>query len=222
MIKGWILPILQSSLIKCLLKVTQKWSQGSLCMDKGKWMLGGYWSPREGHPCPYSLRKEHLWWLKQQQLQWGHCEPGWESSSSELSINAWLRHFRSDSEHFLVLTNLNGPHWQKWPIAGPLQHGGNFIFSQGRHSHRFRVHILPCSFATALSSSYPILHLKITAKSRWLLQPIVPLLDRNSLWIFSPLLQVCFLETEELLPHAMKHKGELNFKEHYSALPFLC
>lgn len=155
MIKGWILLILQSSSIKSLLKVTQKWSQGSSCMDKGKWMLGGYRSPWEGHPCPYSLRKEHLWWLKQQQLQWGHCELGWQSSSSELSINVWLRHFKSDSEHFLVLRNLNGPHWQKWPIAGPLQHGGNFIFSQGRHSHWFRVHMLPCSFATALS--YPIL-----------------------------------------------------------------
>lgn len=54
------------------------------------------------------------------------------------------------------------------------------------------------------------------------MQRIVPLLDRNSLRIFSTLLQVCFSKTEELLPNAMKQKGELNFKEHYKALQFLC
>lgn len=77
---------------------------------------------------------------------------------------------------------------------------GTLSFLKADTDIHFRVRTLPHSLATPLSYSYPILHPKITAKNRQLLQPVVHLFDRNR---FVSLRQ-------ELLIHVLKHKGEFN------------
>lgn len=75
---------------------------------------------------------------------------------------------------------------------------GTLSFLKADTDIHFRVRTLPHSLATTLSYSYPILHPKITAKNRQLLQPVVHLFDR-----FVSLRQ-------ELLIHVLKHKEEFN------------